>query len=257
MRIDVLTLFPEVMQPYLAASILGRAQAAGLVEFHTHQLRDFSRDDKHQTVDDRPFGGGAGMVLLAQPICDAVAAIEAADPRPALRILLTPQGRPFSQALAGELAGHERLLLICGHYEGYDERIVSLLNPLEISLGDFVLTGGEIAGLAVIDAVTRLVPGVLGNDAATADESFQHSRLEYPQYTRPRSFRGLDVPEVLLSGNHAQIEAWRRNQAEQRTAARRPDLLGPPSADPPASCGHAPGGIAPGLCVAGAARRAG
>ncbi len=230
MRIDVLTLFPEVLQPYFAASILGRAQAAGVVEIHTHQLRDFSTDP-HSKVDDRPFGGGPGMILSCQPIMDAVEAIEALDTRTALRILLTPQGRSFSQAAARRLATHERVLLICGHYEGYDERIVELLQPEEISLGDFVMTGGEVAALAIVDAVVRLVPGALGNDEGTADESFQNGRLEYPQYTRPRNYRGLEVPDVLLSGNHGQVAAWRREQSEQRTHRRRPDLLEDRAAD--------------------------
>jgi len=223
MRIDVLTLFPEVMQPYFAASILGRAQAAGLVEIHTHQLRDYSQDPHHK-VDDRPFGGGPGMVLMCQPVVDAVAAVEARDPRPALRILLTPQGRVFDQACARRFAACPRLLLICGHYEGFDERIIELLRPEEISLGDFVLTGGELAAMAVIDATVRLLPGVLGHEDGPTDESFADGRLEYPQYTRPREFRGLTVPDVLLSGNHAQIAAWRRAQSEERTQRRRPDL---------------------------------
>ncbi len=224
MRIDVLSLFPEVMQPYFSASIIGRAQSSGLVSIHTHQLREYSQDPHHK-VDDRPFGGGPGMVLMCQPVLDAVAAIEALDARPALRLLLSPQGRPFDQSAAERLAGEPRLLLICGHYEGFDERIVELLRPEEISLGDFVLSGGEPAALAVIDAVVRLLPGALGNEAGAADESFTGGRLEYPQYTRPREYRGLAVPEVLLSGNHAQIAAWRQAQAEERTRRRRPDLL--------------------------------
>jgi tRNA (guanine37-N1)-methyltransferase len=224
MRIDLLTLFPEVLSPYLSASILGRAQSSGSAEFHLHQLRDYSQDRKHFCVDDRPFGGGAGMVLMAQPIVDAVLKIEDLDPRPALRVLTTPQGRRFSQPLAGELAQCERLLIICGHYEGYDERIIDILRPVEISLGDFVLTGGEIAALAISDAVVRLLPGVLGNAESPADESFQTGNLEYPHYTRPRDFRGHIVPEVLLSGNHADIDEWRRAQASERTRARRPDL---------------------------------
>ena len=224
MRIDLLTLFPEVVQPYLTASILGRAQAAGVVEIHTHQLRHYTRDP-HGKVDDRPFGGGPGMILTCQPVCDAVAAIEALDHRPALRVLFTPQGRRYTQATASRFASCERLLLICGHYEGYDERIVELLRPEEVSLGDFVMTGGEIAALAVIDSVVRLLPGALGNQEATGSESFCGGRLEYPQYTRPREFRGLSVPDVLLSGNHADIEAWRRAQSELRTRRRRPDLL--------------------------------
>lgn len=226
MRIDVLTLFPETMQPYLSASILGRARAAGLVEIHTHQLRQYSHD-RHKKVDDRPFGGGPGMVLLCQPVCDAVEAIEREDQRPALRVLLTPQGRRFSQDMASRFAQRERLLFICGHYEGYDERIAEILRPEEVSLGDFVMTGGEPAALAIIDAVVRLLPGALGNQAGAADESFQHRVLEHPQYTRPREYRGLCVPEVLLSGDHAQIEAWRRQQARQRTTERRPDLIDP------------------------------
>ncbi len=224
MRIDVLTLFPEVLQPYFAASILGRAQSAGLVEIHTHQLRDYSRDP-HRKVDDRPFGGGPGMVLACQPVCDAVEAIEAMDSRQALRVLFTPQGQRFDQRLASRFAQCERLLLICGHYEGYDERICEILQPLEVSLGDFVMTGGEPAALAVVDAVVRLIPGVLGNEQSTDSESFADGSLEYPQYTRPRVYRGHAVPEVLLSGDHAAIEAWRRAQAEQRTRRRRPDLL--------------------------------
>ena len=224
MRIDVLTLFPEALQPYLAASILGRAQAAGLVSLHTHQLRDYSQDPHHK-VDDRPFGGGPGMILMCQPVIDAVHAVEALDARPALRILLSPQGRVFSQETARRLAEQPRLVLICGHYEGFDERISAVLQPEEISLGDFVMSGGEPAALAILDAVIRLIPGVVGNDAAVADESFAASRLEYPQFTRPREFAGLSVPAVLLSGNHAQIEAWRRAQSDERTRRRRPDLM--------------------------------
>ena len=225
MRIDVLTLFPEVIRPYIAASILGRAQSAGVVEIHTHQLRDYSKHP-HNKVDDRPFGGGPGMVMACQPICDAVEQIEAMDSRPALRVLLTPQGRTFSQQTAGRFAQCERLLLICGHYEGFDERIREILEPEEVSLGDFVLTGGEIPALAIVDAVVRLLPGALGNEQATDCESFQDGQLEYPQYTRPQEFRGRRVPEVLLSGHHADIDAWRRDAARRRTLIRRPDLRG-------------------------------
>ena len=224
MRIDVITLFPEVMQPYWQASIIGRAQSAGIVEIHTHQLRDYSQDVHHK-VDDRLFGGGPGMVLMCQPVIDAVRAVEALDPRPALRILLSPQGRVLNQETAQWLTAPQRLLLVCGHYEGFDERIIEVLQPIEISLGDFVMSGGEPAALAVVDAVVRLLPGALGNEAATADESFQNNRLEYPQYTRPRDFDGRCVPDVLLSGNHAEIETWRRAQAEECTRERRPDLF--------------------------------
>ena len=224
MRIDVITLFPEALQPYLTASILGRAQSAGLVEIHTHQLRDYSQDPHHK-VDDRPFGGGPGMVLMCQPVVDAVMAVTALDERPALRLLTSPQGRLFTQETARRLAQEKRLLLICGHYEGFDERIIEILQPREICLGDFIMTGGEPAALAMIDAIVRLLPGALGNEAATVDESFQNGRLEYPQYTRPRDYRGQNVPDVLLSGHHGEIEAWRRAQSEQRTRRRRPDLL--------------------------------
>ncbi len=224
MRIDLITLFPEVMTPYLSASILGRAQAADVVEIHTHQLRDFS-SDPHQKVDDRPFGGGPGMVLSCQPIVDAVEAIERLDARPALRILPSPQGFSFTQQVAHEWTACERLLIICGHYEGIDERVVELLQPTEVSLGDFVMTSGELPALAMVDAVVRLLPGALGNEASTLSESFQGDRLEYPHYTRPREYRGLSVPEVLLSGNHAEIEGWRREASECRTRERRPDLL--------------------------------
>jgi tRNA (guanine37-N1)-methyltransferase len=224
MRIDVLTLFPEVIVPYLSASIMARAADAGIVEFHTHQLRDYSKD-AHRKVDDRPFGGGPGMVLMCQPVIDAVFAIEKMDSRKALRILMTPQGRLFDQGAARDLGEQERLLLICGHYEGFDERIIDILAPLEMSMGDFVLTGGEIAALAVIDGVVRLLPGVLGCDDSALSESFESGGLDHPHYTRPRDYQGRCVPDVLISGNHADIENWRRRMAEERTSERRPDLL--------------------------------
>lgn len=228
MRIDVVSLFPECVAPYLSASIMARAAAAGLVEFHLHQLRDYSTD-AHRKVDDRPFGGGPGMILMCQPVVDAVRAIEAQDERPALRVLLTPQGRSFTQAVARQYACVPRLLLICGHYEGFDERIADVLQPDELSIGDFVLTGGEIPALAVIDSVVRLLPGALGCDASAGDESFENAGLEHPQYTRPRVFEQHAVPDVLLSGHHGDVERWRRQEAARRTAARRPDLL---STDP-------------------------
>ena len=224
MRIDVLTLFPEVLSPYLAASIMARAASAGIVDFHVHQLREYSHDP-HRKVDDRPFGGGPGMVMSCQPVMDAVHDIESKDARKALRILLSPQGRPFGQSDARRFAKVDRLLLICGHYEGFDERVVELLQPEEVSLGDFIMTGGEIAALAVIDAAVRLLPGALGSEDSAACESFEDGLLEYPHYTRPRTFQGLDVPEVLLGGHHADIEAWRREQSRRRTERRRPDLL--------------------------------
>jgi tRNA (guanine37-N1)-methyltransferase len=230
MRIDVLTLFPEMFAPVLGGSILKRAQDKGLASYHVHQLRDYTTDP-HRKVDDRPFGGGPGMVLMCQPVLDAVRAIEAADPRPATRLLLAPTGRKFSQPVAEELAKLPRLLLIAGHYEGFDERIHQLLQPTEISIGDYILSGGEIPAMVVLDAVVRLLPGVLGDNLSSHGESFGNADetvqggLEYPHYTRPREYAGLCVPDILLSGDHGKVEQWRREQARQRTAQRRPDLL--------------------------------
>lgn len=242
MRIDVLTLFPEVMQPYLSASILGRAQAAGIVDIHLHQLRDWSTDPHHK-VDDRPFGGGPGMVLTCQPVMDAVEAIEAMDSRKALRVLFSPQGRLLDHGFATELSTVERMLLICGHYEGFDERIVELLAPLEISIGDFVLTGGELPAMAAIDAIVRLLPNALGNEGSAASDCFADGLLAPPQYTRPREFRGKSAPDVLLSGNHGEIEAWRRSRSLDRTQQRRPDLIQQDGDEPRSSldscCGRA------------------
>ena len=209
--------------PVLGTSIPKRAAEKGLVQYHLTNLRDFATDN-HKSVDDKPFGGGPGMVMMCQPILDAVASIEQQDPRPATRILLTPQGRLFDQALAEELAGSERLLLIAGHYEGFDERIIDRLRPIEVSIGDYVLSGGELAAMVVTDAVVRLLPGALGAEQGAADESFADGLLEYPQYTRPREYDGMAVPDVLLSGNHKLIAEWRAEQRKQRTQARRPDL---------------------------------
>jgi len=226
LRIDILTLFPSVIEPFCATSIVGRACDAGVVTIRCTDIRDFATD-RHRSVDDKPFGGGAGMVMAPGPVFDAVEFIEAADDTPAARILLTPQGEPLTQAVAAELAALPRLLLICGHYEGFDERIREGLRPREISVGDYVLSGGEAAALVVVDAVVRLLPGALGNEASTDQETFAENLLEYPQYTRPREFRGMAVPEVLLSGDHGRIAEWRAEQARQRTRQRRPDLLGP------------------------------
>jgi len=223
-RIDVLTLFPEAIEPFCGSSIIGRAQRAGIVTVRTTNIRDFATD-RHKSVDDRPFGGGPGMVMMCPPLFDAVAKVESEDPAPATRILLCPQGEPFTQATARELASMPRLLLICGHYEGFDERIRAGLKPREISIGDYVLSGGEAAAMVVIDAVVRLLPGALGDEQSATEESFSSGLLEYPHYTRPREFRGMAVPEVLLSGDHAKIEQWRRAEALKRTLQRRPDLL--------------------------------
>ncbi len=224
MRIDVLTLFPEMLEPFFSASIVGRARRAGLVNITCTQIRRFARD-KHQSVDDKPFGGGPGMVLMCGPIFDAVAHVESLDPQPATRVLLTPSGEKLTQRVVESLAAEPRLLVICGHYEGFDQRIIDGLSPREISIGDYVLSGGEPAAAVLIDAVVRLLPGALGDEMSARSESFRDNRLEYPQYTRPREYRGMAVPEVLLSGDHARIAEWRRRQAEARTRVRRPDLL--------------------------------
>jgi len=222
-RIDVLTLFPEALEPYFSSSIIGRAQAAGIVAIRSTDIRGFA-EGRHKKVDDRPFGGGPGMVMMCPPVFAAVEQVEREDLTPATRILLSPQGQPFTQTIAHELAAESRLLLICGHYEGFDERIRLGLQPREISIGDFVLSGGEPAAMVVVDAVVRLLPGAVGDEQSTDNESFSAGLLEYPQYTRPRHFRGMPVPEVLLSGDHARIEHWRSGQAVRRTRQRRPDL---------------------------------
>lgn len=224
LRIDILTLFPEMFGPLLGTSIPKRAAEKGLVSYHLTNIRDFATD-AHKSVDDKPFGGGPGMVMMCEPMFAAVETVERDEPhRPTRRILLSPQGRRFDQSLAAELAMEDRLLLICGRYEGFDERIVEGLKPTELSLGDYVLSGGELAAMVVLDAVVRLIPGVLGHADGAADESFADGLLEHPQYTQPREFRGMAVPEVLLSGNHRKIAEWRLEQRKQRTQSRRPDL---------------------------------
>jgi tRNA (guanine37-N1)-methyltransferase len=222
--IHVLTLFPEMFPGVLDASIMRIARESGRLRVHLHNLRDHA-DDRHRSVDDRPFGGGPGMVLKPEPVFRAVEAIEAGLERPPRRVLLTPQGRTLSQGIARELAAAESLLLICGHYEGFDERIRIGLRPEELSIGDYVLTGGELAALVVIDAVARLVEGVLGHEQSAEFESFSRRLLDHPQYTRPVEFRGMRVPEVLLTGDHERIAAWRRVRALERTRERRRDLL--------------------------------
>jgi tRNA (guanine37-N1)-methyltransferase len=223
LRIDILTLFPEMFAPVLGTSIPKRAAEKGLVEYHLTNIRDFATDN-HLSVDDKPFGGGPGMVMMCQTVFDAVEFVEKQDTRPAKRIILTPAGRLFDQKTAMELSKKDRLLLIAGHYEGFDERIMQGLEPMELSIGDYVLSGGEVAAMVVIDAVVRLLPGALGAEDGAADESFADELLEYPQYTRPREFRGMSVPDVLLSGNHAAIAKWRLEQRKLRTEQRRPDL---------------------------------
>jgi tRNA (guanine37-N1)-methyltransferase len=222
MRIDLLTLFPEFFASPLSQSMLQRAQTQGAVTYRVVNLRDYA-DDRHQVTDDRPFGGGPGMVMKIEPLAAAIRAARQADPQTRV-ILLSPSGPQFNQAKAQELAGHTHLLLICGHYEGVDHRIHFYIDE-ELSIGDYILTGGEIPALIVADAVTRLLPGVLGGDGATEEESFQEGLLEYPHYTRPRVFQGHEVPQVLLEGDHQRIARWRRRQALARTVRRRPDLL--------------------------------
>ena len=223
MKIDVLTLFPAMFAGPLDESIVKRARTAGLVDLKIHNLRDWTHD-RHKTVDDRPFGGGPGMLLKPEPLFEAVESLKREKTRV---ILLSPAGRPFRQAIARELAQGDDLLLVTGHYEGFDERVRDALADDELSIGDYVLTNGALPAMVVIDAVVRLLPGVLGDDESSRDESFSPGGpgLEYPQYTRPAEFRGMTVPDVLVSGNHAEIEKWRREQAKLRTQERRPDLM--------------------------------
>jgi len=221
MKIDVLTLFPAMFAGPLDESIIMRARQAGLLELAIHDLRDWTRD-RHRKVDDRPFGGGPGMLLKPEPLFAAVEDLQREETRV---VLFSPDGRKFDQGVARALSEQKHLLLITGHYEGVDERVREALVDEELSIGDYVLTNGALPAMVVIDAVTRLLPGVLGDDESSQDESFSHGLLEYPHYTRPAEFRGMKVPEILLSGNHAEIEKWRREQAQQRTEKRRPDLL--------------------------------
>ena len=221
MKIDVLTLFPAMFAGPLDESIVKRARAEGLLDLAIHNLRDYTHD-RHRTVDDKPFGGGPGMLLKPEPIFEAVEKLSREKTR---LILLTPAGRKFNHSIARELARLEHLLLVCGSYEGFDERVREALANDELSIGDYVLTNGALPAMVIIDAVTRLLPGALGDDQSAHDESFSCGLLEYPQYTRPAEFRGMKVPEVLLSGNHAEIEKWRLEQAKQRTKERRRDLL--------------------------------
>jgi tRNA (guanine37-N1)-methyltransferase len=221
MKIDVITLFPAMFAGPLDESIIKRAREAGRLDLAIHNLRDYAHD-RHKTVDDRPFGGGPGMLLKPEPIFEAVESLTREGTRV---ILLSPAGRPFSQAIARELAGIEHLLMVSGHYEGFDERVREQLADDELSIGDYVLTNGALPVMVIIDAVTRLLPGVLGDEDSARDDSFSQGLLEYPQYTRPAEFRGAKVPDVLLSGNHAEIARWRAEQAQLRTRERRPDLL--------------------------------
>lgn len=231
LRIDILTLFPEVFEPVLSASITGRARDAGLVEWIITNIRDYA-DNKHRKVDDRPFGGGPGMVMMCQPLWDCVRAVEAMDERPASRVLLTPQGERLTQRIVEDLSRLPRLLLIAGHYEGIDERVIRRLRPREISVGDFVVSGGELPAMLLVDAVVRLLPGALGHEHSAAEDSFAprgpggRPLLDCPHYTRPRVWEGMEAPEVLFSGDHGKVAQWRLDEMLKRTRERRPDLLG-------------------------------
>lgn len=230
MRFDVLTLFPGLFEGYLEQSILKLALQRGLVDIRLWNIRDWARG-KHHSVDDRPFGGGPGMVLMPEPVFDCVEAVRKEGAEPGTLILLTPAGRRLTQGVVQELAEHRRLLLLCGRYEGFDERIRLGLQPLEISIGDFICNGGEIPAMVVIDTVLRYVPGVLGDERSTLEESHSEpGRIEYPQYTRPRVFRGMEVPEVLLSGNHQAIARWREEQSRLRSETQ--DMSAPPASNP-------------------------
>lgn len=222
-RFDVLSIFPEMLQSPLEFSLLKKAREKGLIEVGLHNIRDWA-EDKHRMTDDAPYGGGCGMVMKVEPVARAVAAVKRPG-KASLVVLMTPQGEIFNQSIAAKFARLDQIILICGRYEGVDERIREHLADWEVSLGDYILTGGELSALVVIDATSRLIPGVLGNDASASRESFSQGLLEYPQYTRPARYSGWHVPEVLLSGNHAQIERWQRIEALRRTWRRRPELL--------------------------------
>ncbi len=227
MRIDVVTLFPEIFSGYLTQSILNKALQKGLVDIAVSNLRDWSTDEKHHKVDDRPYGGGPGMLIQVEPVVHCVESVQARFADPGQIILLTPQGKRLDQPTVEQLAEQTRLILLCGRYEGFDQRVIDILQPMELSIGDFVLSGGEVAAMVVIDAVIRMIPGVLGDEESSWDDSFSRGNriLEFPQYTRPREFRGWQVPEILLSGDHARIAKWRQEQSESKTAQRRSDLL--------------------------------
>jgi len=227
MRIDIITIFPKMFEPILNESILKRAQHKGKVKIYVHDLRDYTLD-KHRKVDDRPFGGGSGMVMNAEPIFRAVESIKHQTPNTKHRtkvILLCPQGERLNQKIARRLARYKHLILVCGHYEGIDERVRQKLADEEISIGDYVLTGGELPAMVLVDCLARLIPGVLGDKNSLISESFEDNLLEYPHYTRPADYRGMKVPAVLLSGDHRKIGAWRKKEAIKRTKKRRPDLI--------------------------------
>lgn len=226
MRFDILTLFPEMFPGYLSQSLLNKAIERELVSVQAHNMRDWA-EGRHNQIDDRPYGGGPGMILMVDPVVRAVEAVQNMAPNPGQVIMTTPQGRRLDQQFVEELAVMDRFIILCGRYEGFDQRVSDILNPMEISIGDYILNGGEVASMVLIDTLVRMVPGVLGDENSNIEDSFSRGNrmLEYPQYTRPREFRGHSVPEILLSGNHPEIEAWRKQQSIQRTQQRRSDLL--------------------------------
>ena len=227
MRFDIITLFPSIFDGYLTQGLLAKAIQRDLVQIEQHNLRDWAPETPHRPVDDKPFGGGPGMLIQVEPTVNCVEAVQAMDSKPARRVLLTPQGKTLNQPMAENFATSERVIVLCGRYEGFDQRVVDILQPEEISIGDFVLNGGEVAAMVLIDAVVRLLPGVLGDEQSNLDDSFSRGNriLEFPQYTRPREFRGHTVPDVLLGGDHGAIAKWRAEQSQLRTQERRSDLL--------------------------------
>ena len=227
MRFDVLTLFPDIFPGYLSQSILNKAIERGLVEIHVHNMRDWATG-KHHKIDDTPYGGGPGMILMVDPVVNCVRDVQALAPEPGTVIMLTPQGQRLNQPLVEDFAEHhQRMIVLCGRYEGFDQRVIDILNPMEVSIGDYILNGGEVAAMVLVDSLVRMVPGVLGDELSSWDDSFSRGNrmLEYPQYTRPRDFEGHAVPEILLGGNHPEIERWRAAKSLEQTKNRRQDLL--------------------------------
>jgi tRNA (guanine37-N1)-methyltransferase len=232
-RFDIVTLFPEIFSGYLSQSLLAKAIDRGLVQVHIHDLRKWSTDLKHHKIDDRPYGGGPGMLICVEPVVNCVEAIQAMDPTPGVVVLTTPQGDRLNQRSVEQLSQINRMILLCGRYEGFDQRVIDILNPMELSIGDYVLNGGEVASMVIVDSTVRMIPGVLGDEQSSLDDSFSRGNriLEFPQYTRPPEFRGCAVPEILLSGDHAKIAKWREQQSVEKTMLRRSDLLRNPAED--------------------------
>ena len=226
MRFDVLTLFPDIFPGYLSQSILNKSIERGLVEIHVHNMRDWAAG-KHNKIDDTPYGGGPGMVLMVEPVVNCVRDVQKMAPEPGTVMMMTPQGRRLNQPMVEELTTNKRMIVLCGRYEGFDQRVIDILNPVEISIGDYILNGGEVAAMVLVDSLVRMVPGVLGDELSSWDDSFSRGNrmLEYPQYTRPREFEGCDVPQILLSGNHKAIEEWRSAKSLEKTKEKRSDLL--------------------------------